>query len=139
MTRLYLTIRYTEDNHAPIDWLNPYATKFKAALNDDFNSAEALAVLYELANISNKNHNNNDKNLLIKLANIIGILFQDPEIFLKGHKNNSLNFDIDELILKRHTAKKIKDFSEADKIRKFLESHDILLEDTANGTIWRKK
>ena len=139
LTRLYLTIRYTEDNHAPIDWLNPYATKFKAALNDDFNSAEALAVLYELANISNKNHNNNDKNLLIKLANIIGILFQDPEIFLKGHKNNSLNFDIDELILKRHTAKKIKDFSEADKIRKFLESHDILLEDTANGTIWRKK
>jgi cysteinyl-tRNA synthetase len=139
LTRLYLTIRYTKDNHAPIDWLNPYATKFKAALNDDFNSAEALAVLYELANISNKNNNNNDKNLLIKLANIIGILFQDPEIFLKGHKNNSLNFDIDELILKRHTAKKIKDFSEADKIRKFLESHDILLEDTANGTIWRKK
>ena len=49
------------------------------------------------------------------------------------------NISLKELILKRVAAKKNKDFAEADKIRIFLESHDILLEDTSNGTIWRKK
>ena len=54
-------------------------------------------------------------------------------------KKETNDFDIDELILKRVAAKKNKDFAEADKIRIFLESHDILLEDTSSGTIWRKK
>ena len=88
---------------------------------------------------ANKNKNNDDQNLLLRLANIIGILNQDPEIFLKGEKKETNDFDIDELILKRVAAKKNKDFAEADKIRIFLESHDILLEDTSSGTIWRKK
>ena len=71
---------------------------FKEALDDDFNSAEALAVLYELANKANKNKNNDDQNLLLRLANIIGILNQDPEIFLKGEKKETNDFDIDELM-----------------------------------------
>ena len=139
LIRLYLAIRNITDNQKLIDWTGPYANKFKEALDDDFNSAEALAVLYELANKVNKNKNNDDKNLLVKLANIIGILNQDPEIFLKGEKKDSHNFNIDELILKRDAFKKNRDFSGADKVRDFLENHDILLEDTASGTIWRKK
>ena len=139
LTRLYLAIRNIIDNKKLIDWKSPYAKRFKEALDDDFNSAEALAVLYELANKANKNKNNDDQNLLLRLANIIGILNQDPEIFLKGEKKETNGFDIDELILKRVAAKKNKDFAEADKIRIFLESHDILLEDTSSGTIWRKK
>ena len=139
LIRLYLAIRNIMDNQKKIDWSSPYAKKFKEALDDDFNSPEALSVLYELANKTNKNKNNDDQNLLLRLANIIGILNQDPEIFLKGEKKDSHDFDIDELILTRDTAKKNKDFSEADKVRDFLESHDILLEDTSSGTIWRKK
>jgi cysteinyl-tRNA synthetase len=139
LNRLYLSIRNITDNQKSIDWTSPYANKFKEALDDDFNSAEALSVLYELANKANKNKNNDDQNLLLRLANIIGILNQDPEIFLKGEKKDTHDFDIDELILRRDAAKKIKDFLEADKVRNFLESHDILLEDTSNGTIWRKK
>jgi cysteinyl-tRNA synthetase len=139
LNRLYLSIRNITDNQKSIDWTSPYANKFKEALDDDFNSAEALSVLYELANKANKNKNNDDQNLLLRLANIIGILNQDPEIFLKGEKKDTHDFDIDELILRRDTAKKNKDFLEADKVRNFLESHDILLEDTSNGTIWRKK
>ncbi|MDB4138751.1 cysteine--tRNA ligase [Methylophilaceae bacterium] len=139
LTRLYLAIRNIIDNKKLIDWKSSYAKRFKEALDDDFNSAEALAVLYELANKANKNKNNDDQNLLLRLANIIGILNQDPEIFLKGEKKETNDFDIDELILKRVAAKKNKDFAEADKIRIFLESHDILLEDTSSGTIWRKK
>jgi len=139
LIRLYLAIRNITDNQKSIDWTNSYANKFKEALDDDFNSAEALSVLYELANKANKNKNNDDQNLLLRLANIIGILNQDPETFLKGQKKDSYDFNIDELIMKRDTSKKNKDFSGADKIRDFLESHDILLEDTSSGTIWRKK
>ena len=111
----------------------------KAALDDDFNSPEALATLYDLANYVNKNQNNDYKNLLLKLANILGILNQDPEIFLKGTKIDSLDVDIEALITKRNLAKMNKDFEEADKIRTFLEAHNILVEDTVDGTIWRKK
>lgn len=139
LIRLYLAIRSIVKTDSEIDWTNQYAVEFKAALDDDFNSPEALATLYDLANYVNKNQNNDYKNLLLKLANILGILNQDPEIFLKGTKIDSLDVDIEALITKRNLAKMNKDFEEADKIRTFLEAHNILVEDTVDGTIWRKK
>lgn len=139
LIRLYLAIRSIVKTDSAIDWTNQYAVEFKAALDDDFNSPEALATLYDLANYVNKNQNNDYKNLLLKLANILGILNQDPEIFLKGTKIDSLDVDIEALITKRNLAKMNKDFEEADKIRTFLEAHNILVEDTVDGTIWRKK
>ncbi len=139
LIRLYLAIRSIVKTDSAIDWTNKYAVEFKAALDDDFNSPEALATLYDLANYVNKNQNNDYKNLLLKLANILGILNQDPEIFLKGTKIDSLDVDIEALITKRNLAKMNKDFEEADKIRTFLEAHNILVEDTVDGTIWRKK
>jgi len=138
LTRLYLSVRdKIVRTEFEIDWTNNYAKRFKAALDDDFNTPEAIAVLYELANEINKNQDDQNKELLIGLANSLGILAMSPEDFLKG--DNKHIFDVNELINKRDLAKKNKDFEEADRIRKFLLENDILLEDTINGTIWRKK
>jgi cysteinyl-tRNA synthetase len=140
LTRLYLSIR--DKILSPkfeIDWEDNYAMRFKAALDDDFNTPEAIAVLYELTNDINKNQDDQKKELLISLANSLGILAMNPEDFLQGNFNDSNELNINDLINKRNLAKENKDFEEADRIRKFLLENDILLEDTAEGTIWRKK
>jgi len=143
LTRLYLSIRNkNKSQKSEIDWSNHYATKFKAALDDDFNTPAAIAVLYELANVINKNKDNQKIELLINLGNSIGILTMNPEDFLQGVKILPIGDDgliIDDLIKERNSAKKNKDYEEADRIRKLLLENDILLEDTAEGTIWRKK
>ena len=142
LTRLYLSIRgKTKFLKSKIDWSNKYAKSFKLALDDDFNTPAAIAVLYELANEINKDKDNQKKDLLVSLANSLGILTMDPEDFLQGVTVPSVNLDenIDDLIKKRNLAKENKDYEEADRIRKILLENDILLEDTANGTIWRKK
>ena len=142
LTRLYLTVRGTENSaEIKIDWNDNYPTKFKNALNDDFNSADALSVLFDLSNEINKTKTASYslKIMLVNLANIIGLLTQDPEIFLKGKNSKKTDLDIDELIKKRNDAKKNKNYNEADSIRDKLLSQGIILEDTAEGTIWRKK
>ena len=143
LTRLYLSIRNkVTSQKSEIDWSNNYAIKFKAALDDDFNTPAAIAVLYELANEINKNKDNQKIELLVNLANSIGILAMNPEDFLQGVMIPSVRDDgliIDELINERNLAKKNKDYEEADRIRKLLLENDILLEDTAEGTIWRQK
>jgi len=143
LTRLYLSIRKKIKSHkSKIDWTNNYAIRFKAALDDDFNTPAAIAVLYELANEINKNKDNQKTELLVNLANSIGILTMNPEDFLQGVMMPSINDDgliIDDLIQERNLAKKNKDYDEADRIRKLLLENDILLEDTSEGTIWRQK
>lgn len=142
LTRLYLTVRGTENSaEIKIDWNDNYPTKFKNALNDDFNSADALSVLFDLSNEINKTKTDPGplKIMLVNLANIIGLLKQDPEIFLKGKNSKKTDLDIDELIKKRNDAKKNKNYNEADSIRDKLLSQGIILEDTPEGTIWRKK
>ena len=140
LTRLYLSIR--DKILSPkfeIDWEDNYAMRFKASLDNDFNTPEAIAVLYELTNDINKNQDDQKKELLISLANSLGILAMNPEDFLQGNFNDNNELNINDLINKRNLAKENKDFEEADRIRKFLLENDILLEDTAEGTIWRKK
>ena len=143
LTRLYLSIRNKiAPSKSKIDWTNNYAKSFKVALDDDFNTPAAIAILYELANEINKNKDDQQIELLINLANSLGILTMNPEDFLQGVITPSINEDglaIDDLIKKRKTAKENKDYEEADRIRKLLLENDILLEDTTEGTIWRKK
>jgi cysteinyl-tRNA synthetase len=143
LTRLYLSIRNKISSPKyEIDWSNNYAKRFKAGLDDDFNTSAAIAVLYELANEINKNKDNQKVELLIGLGSSLGILTMNPEDFFKGatlpsKKNDELN--IDDLIKERNLAKENKDYEEADRIRKILLKDGILLEDTAEGTIWRQK
>jgi len=143
LTRLYLSIRNKiKSQKSEIDWSDNYAIRFKAALDDDFNTPAAIAVLYEVANEINKNKDNQKIELLVNLANSLGILTMNPEDFLQGVMMSSIGDDgliIDDLIEERNLAKKNKDYGEADRIRKLLLENDILLEDTTEGTIWRKK
>jgi len=140
LTRLYIAARGLKNKvtNSDIDWQNKFAIQFKAALDDDFNTPEAISVLFGLTNKINKNSQQSDLLLLVQLSNILGILEQEPEVFLRGDASEQL-LDIDQLIKDRMEAKKIKDYKTADEIRIYLESHDILLEDSSEGTIWRKK
>jgi cysteinyl-tRNA synthetase len=142
LTRLYLCIRNkSKSPKSEIDWSNKYAKKFKVALDDDFNTPAAIAVLYELANEINKKIDDQKIDTLISLANSLGILNMSPEDFLQGVMKPCINLDanIDDLIKERNLAKQNKDYEKADRIRKLLLENDILLEDTAEGTIWRQK
>ena len=139
LTKLYLTIRdFKGELISKIDWNQPYANKFKQALDDDFNSSEAISILFELANEINKTNSSELLILLKSLAQILGLLSKDPEHFLQGN-NSKDDLDIELMIKKRNDAKKNKNFQEADDIRANLLEKGILLEDTPEGTIWRKK
>jgi len=139
LTKLYLTIRdFKGELISKVDWNQPYANKFKQALDDDFNSSEAISILFELANEINKTNSSELLILLKSLAQILGLLSKDPEHFLQGN-NSKDDVDIELMIKKRNDAKKNKNFQEADDIRANLLKKGILLEDTPEGTIWRKK
>jgi cysteinyl-tRNA synthetase len=137
LTRLYTALRGVTVTNIEIDWQQPQAAKFKSAMDDDFNTPEALAVLFELANDLNKDKSDQTAALLKQLASIVGLLQRDPEAFMQGEDVGG-ELDIDSLITARIAAKKSKDFAEADRIRKALSDAGIVLEDTAQGTTWRR-
>jgi cysteinyl-tRNA synthetase len=142
LTRLYTTLRDTPPAAVPIDWNNTYAARFREAMNDDFNTAEATAALFELANEVNRTHSAADAGLLKELAGVLGLLQREPSAFLQGGAAaiGELTAErVEALIAARTAARKAKNFAEADRIRKELEDGGILLEDTAKGTIWRRK
>ena len=137
LTRLYTALRGVNVPDSEIDWQQPQAAKFKSAMDDDFNTPEAIAVMFELANDLNKDKSGQTAALLKQLASIVGLLQRDPEAFMQG-ENLGGKLDIESLISARIAAKKGKDFAEADRIRKALSDAGIVLEDTAQGTTWRR-
>ena len=136
LTRLYTALRGMDVVNTKVDWQHPQAVKFKAAMDDDFNTPEALAVLFDLANEVNKTKSIEAAILLKGLADVIGLLQREPEVYLHGENGNVI--DVDALIIQRNEAKKSKNFSVADQIRKDLAEAGILLEDTPQVTIWRR-
>jgi len=137
LTRLYTALRGIEIADETIDWRLPQAAKFKTAMDDDFNTPEAIAVLFELANDLNKDKSAATATLLKQLAAIIGLLQRDPESFMQGETGNG-DLDIESLINARIAAKTAKNYAEADRIRKELAEAGIILEDTPQGTTWRR-
>jgi cysteinyl-tRNA synthetase len=137
LTRLYTALRGFQLTNSVINWKQPHATAFKAAMDDDFNTPEAMAVLFELANEVNKNKSAETANLLKQLAAILGLLERDAESFLKGESDNA-ELDIETLIVARFEAKNNKNYAEADRIRQLLTNAGIILEDTPQGTTWRR-
>jgi cysteinyl-tRNA synthetase len=143
LTRLYTALRDTPpDGNADIDWSEGHAARFKAALDDDFNTPEACAVLFELASEVNRSRSARDAALLKSLADLLGLLQCEPSSFLQAGTPAAGELsprEIQALIDQRTAARKAKNFAEADRIRKELEGKGILLEDAAGGTIWRRK
>lgn len=136
LTRLYTALRGHEVVDLAIDWQHPQAARFKDAMNDDFNTPEAMAVLFDLANEVNKTKSQQAASLLKNLAGVLGLLQRKPDEFLQGEASDAL--DVESLIQARLTAKKNKNFAEADAIRKQLADAGIVLEDTPQGTTWRR-
>ncbi len=140
LTRLYTALRHQEITQSEVDWLHPNAMRFKAAMDDDFNTPEAMAVLFDLANDVNKNKSSESANLLKSLAGVVGLLQRDADMFLQGLdlSADSDALDVDALIGARIQAKKEKNFAQADAIRHQLQEAGIVLEDTTEGTTWRR-
>ena len=139
LTRLYIALRGCEATDGEVNWDAPHAVRFKAAMDDDFNTAEAIAVLFDLAGEANRGQTE-AAHLLRGLGAILGLLQANVETFLKtgvagaGLQEN----EIDALIAARQMARKTKDFAESDRIRDVLMADGIILEDGPTGTHWRR-
>jgi cysteinyl-tRNA synthetase len=139
LDRLYRALRGKNAKIAAIDWNEPDAASFKSAMDDDFNTPEAIAVLFKLADEVFGGGRKAD--LLLSLADVLGLLQQDMESYFRGEASASDGLsaaEIEALIAARNAARNAKSFSEADRIRKQLSDANIVLEDGAAGTVWRR-
>jgi cysteinyl-tRNA synthetase len=140
LTRLYTSLRGLDVPDIDVDWQQSTAQRFKAAMDDDFNTAEACAVLFELANELNKTQSLETAALLKALAGVLGLLQRDPETFLKGEAaaDQMTAEQIEQLIAQRLEARRNKNYAEADRLRKLLADSGVMLEDGPQGTTWRR-
>jgi cysteinyl-tRNA synthetase len=122
-----------------------YVTDFNKAMDDDFNTPEALATLFELVREINKTRLEDEEKAsamaaeLVRLGAILGVLQDDPEGWLKGGASGGLSDDeIENLIRQRKDAKTNRNWAEADRIRDELKDKGVVLEDGAGGTTWRR-
>ena len=137
LTRLYTALKDSNSETA-LDWQEPHAKRFKAAMDDDFGTPEAVAVLFELAH----RVNSGEKNLAAQLkglGGVLGLLQRDPMSFLQGHPTAVSEEWIHAKIADREAARKRKDYAAADRIRKALADKGIVLEDKDGKTTWRRQ
>jgi len=136
LKRLYTALDLAGNPPAvTIDWAEPFAARFKAAMDDDFGTPEAVAVLFDLATEVNRSRSAERAGLLKALAASLGLLQGDPKAFLQAGAGLDESA-IQALIAQRAAAKAAKNFGEADRIRQHLLAQGIVLKDSAAGTSW---
>ncbi|MEO9102509.1 MAG: cysteine--tRNA ligase [Burkholderiaceae bacterium] len=143
LRRLYTALSEVPliDPSLPIDWTAPYAARVKAALDEDFGTPEAVAVLFDLAGSVNRTRSAREAALLRALGGVLGLLQAEPRAFLQTRNSAATHTTLDAaaieaLIGERACAKAARDFALADQIRQGLLSQGIALKDSAAGTQW---
>jgi cysteinyl-tRNA synthetase len=140
LSRLYTALRDCppDDAAATVDWNAPHAQRFAAAMDDDFNTPQATAVLFEIALEVNRAKSAALAAQLKALGAVLGLLQRAPDQFLQGRAAPGAGARIEALIAQRQEARKSKDFALADRIKADLVADGVVLEDGPAGTIWRR-
>jgi len=139
LSRLYTALKSAPATLAPtVDWNEPHARRFKTAMDDDFGTPEAVAVLFDLANEVNRGRNELAAQLL-GLGSVLGILQRDPTEFLRAGPAAVIDdAEIERRIARRAEFKKQKNYAAADAERDALAAAGVVLEDGPGGTTWRR-
>ena len=138
LKRLYTALSLVQPAEVRIDWSQPHAARFKAAMDEDFGTPEAVAALFDLAGEVNRSKSAELSGLLKALGSTLGLLQGDPAAFLKAGVALQAA-EIEALIAQRATAKADRNFSEADRIRQQLLDRGIVLKDSPAGTTWEAR
>ncbi len=135
LKRLYTALQAVSPADVRIDWADLMAARFKAAMDEDFGTPDAVAVLFELASEVNRSQSAERAGLLKALGGLLGLLQTDPTVYLQSGAGLDESA-IQAQIQARADAKKAKNFAEADRIRNDLLAQGIVLKDSATGTTW---
>ncbi|MBK6293863.1 MAG: cysteine--tRNA ligase [Rhodoferax sp.] len=135
LKRLYTVLQAVPPAAVELDWSNPFAKRFREAMDNDFSTPEAVAALFDLATEINRGKSPSLSGLLKGLGACLGLLQGDPNVYLKAGARLD-DAAIAALIAQRAAAKAARDFSQSDQIRDQLLTHGIVLKDTPAGTTW---
>ena len=142
LKRLYTALQAVTPASVNLDWSEPHAARFKTAMDEDFGTPEAVAVLFDLAAEVNRTQSPQLSGLLKALGGVLGLLQTDPLVFLQtaggSHSAADETQQIEQLITQRAQAKAAKNFALADQIRQQLSDMGVVLKDSPQGTQWER-